>query len=79
MEDGSSNRSGEPCLQKDFALRELKRRVNLLLCTLIEADDSVDLGQKLAVSYAALKETREVAAVLRRVIAVLERCKDGEV
>ena len=76
MTTSNTEPEGRPCPEKDFALREASRRVGLLLCVLAEADDAPDLEKKLAASRLALREMCEVTAVLTRVIAVLERCKD---
>lgn len=66
-----------PCPEKEFAFREVLRRARFLLLVLGEAEESNDLESKIAASQIALTESQEIAAVLRRVMSILERCRDA--
>ncbi len=73
-----ARRKDRHCPEKAFALREASMRTRLLLLALVEAEVETDLAVKLWASRLALEKSREVTAVLRRVITVLERCNERE-
>ncbi len=77
-DEQDGHREDDPCPEKTFALREAIRRTNALQSVLDEAHAASDMELKLAVSNMAQREASEIAAVLARVVVVLQRCIDTE-